>query len=102
MTERRVRPKNPEQALKAHLPWIPATAEPADITAIQACYHGTANEEQQRRALDYIINLSLNDGMLYFAGEEGRRNTDFALGRAYVGNQIITFIKLRRPNSEQG
>lgn len=97
---RKVRPKNPVAALKEHAPWLPVTCDPADVAAIQAVYSGTANEHQQRRAIEFVIQISLNGNAHFFPGEDGRRETDYALGRAFVGNQIISFIKLRRSSNE--
>lgn len=101
----KVRPaKAPRDALAAHAPWIPVTCDPADVTALQALARGEADPGMQRRALDFVIRLSRNDGALYFPGEDGRRDTDFALGRAFVGEQVVALLKLnlRRANSEQG
>jgi len=99
---RKVRARNPAAALKDRAPWVPAAFEPADAVAVQACYYGTASEDQQKRAMNFLLAMSLNDKVLYFPGEDGRRDTDFALGRAFVGHAIISFIKMRRPDSEQG
>lgn len=50
---------------------------------------------QQKRVLEFVIDLSRNDGALFFPGEGGRRDTDFALGRRFVGEQLVTMIKMR-------
>lgn len=75
-------------------PWKPAEYELADISAIQAVSSGTASAEQQKRALNWIIESAagLYD-LSYRPGEEGRRDTDFAEGKRYVGNEIVKAIK---------
>ena len=71
---------------------------------MQALVTGTANEQQQKRALDWIIN---NACMTYHQsfrpGVNGDRDTCFAEGRRFVGNQIIRLTKLdpKKVNTEQ-
>lgn len=94
--------QEPATALAAHAPWIPGTFAPEDIGAIQALARGQADEATQRRALQFIIDFCHNDGAHYFPGEAGRRDTDFALGRASVGKQIVNMVKFRlKPHGEQ-
>lgn len=91
---KQVRPaQDPAQALAAHAPWKPVDADPEDVGALQAVHRGDAVEHQQRRAIDFILKLSWNGGALYFPTEGGRRDTDYALGRAFVGQQIATLLK---------
>ena len=77
-------------------PWQPARCTKADISAIKALSNGTANPEQQVRALKWIVE----DAAMYYdlsyspGGEDGRRDTDFAEGRRYVGGQIVKLTKL--------
>ena len=87
-------------------PWKPAQWEPADIAAIQALSRGDATADQQRRALDYIVN-SLADtyGLSYRPTSD--RDTAFAEGKRFVGLQIVKAIRLnlaaiRQVTSEQG
>lgn len=77
-------------------PWNPVDYEPADASAIQALLAGEASPEQQRRALKWIIEAAsgLYDQSFYPGGEEGRRNTDFAEGRRFVGNQVVKMTRL--------
>lgn len=102
-----VRPKgDPAAALSERAPWRPGEYDPADIQALQTLYRGQADEVTQKRALDFVIRISRNNGALYFPGEIGRRDTDFALGRNFVADQIVTLLKvniskLRQVPSEQ-
>ena len=75
--------------------WIPAPWELADASAIQAMANGTANPEQQKRALKWIIEAAAGTYEMSYrpGGEDGRRDTDFAEGRRMVGNQIVKLIK---------
>lgn len=78
-------------------PWKPVKYDLADITAFQALAGGTANEDQQKRAVRLIIeDLSGTYDLSFRPGPEGRRDTDFAEGRRYVGLQLVKWIKLDR------
>lgn len=89
-------------------PWIPPAYELADVSALQALEKGTANADQQRRALAWIVNVAAaRDEMSYRPGaEDGRRDTDFAEGRRFVGNQVVKLLRLplaslpRHPNAD--
>lgn len=73
----------------------PAHYKKADIYALQALQTGTANEQQQKRALDWIINHACKTyDMSFRPGADGERDTCFAEGRRFVGNQIIKLTKL--------
>lgn len=74
----------------------PAGWEPADVSAIQAMMEGRANDIQQRRAMEWIINKASMAGASQFrpGGADGERETNFALGRAFVGQQILGLVKI--------
>ena len=99
-------PRKPtRQSLLERAPWLPAAYELADVTAVQAVLAGTANPEQQRRAMRWVSEQAAGTyDMAYRPGaEDGRRDTDFALGRAFVGQQIVKLSKLnpgRLPRTE--
>jgi hypothetical protein len=78
-------------------PWQFPKIESADIFAVQAVAKGIANEGQQQRAFDYIVRvLCETDRMTFWAGgEDGRRATDFAEGKRWVGVQLRRIEKLR-------
>ena len=66
--------------------------ELADVAAIQAMLNGTADEIQQRRGMKWIIEQASNMyGFQYFPTD---RDTNFALGKAYVGQVIVGVSKL--------
>ena len=93
--------KSVAAALADHAPWKPVTV-PAEVAgALQALHRGQAEPHQQTLALRWIIETSRNAGAHYFPGENGRRDTDYALGRAFMGEQIVTVlnIKMRRENA---
>lgn len=74
-------------------PWLPCKYETADVAAIQALQRGDASEFQQKRALAFIINVVANTyDQPYFP--ESSRDTDFACGRMFVGQQLVKMTKL--------
>tara|TARA_R110000868_G_scaffold327743_1_gene588649 strand:+ start:289 stop:627 length:339 start_codon:yes stop_codon:yes gene_type:complete len=100
----KVRPRQePISALGQHAPWMPVTCGPEVVGAFQALRRGDALGHQQTLALNWILEMTKNGGALYFPGDAGRRDTDFALGRLWVGQQIGTLLnaKLKR-SSEHG
>ena len=69
---------------------LPAKYDPSDSHAIRALMTGTASAEQQRQALDWIIMvLCRTYDEPFRPGDDGRRETDYALGMAYVGRQLV-------------
>jgi hypothetical protein len=82
--------------LPATAAWRPADYEDADIYAIRALAAGNANESQQKRALDWIINKAAMtyDQPFRPGGLEGARETDFAAGRMFVGQQVVKLTKI--------
>jgi len=90
-----------------HEPWHPADYDLADAYAMQRLQAGDATEEQQKRALDWIINKACEtyEPTFYPGGLEGQRNSDLAQGKRFAGMQIVKMLnidtaKLRR--SEDG
>ncbi len=69
----------------------PAKFKPADATAIQALAAGKANEDQQKRALKWILEGAC--GLPVWAFHEDQRQTDIALGQQFVGQQIVGLMK---------
>lgn len=87
-------------------PWKPVEYEIADAAAIQALAHGRATEEQQRRALAFIVRtICAKDDLSYRS--DNPHDTSFAEGRRFVGLQISKFVnlnlaRLQSKPSEQG
>lgn len=80
-----------------HLPERTAWKEPpwelADAYALQALVAGKANEAQQKRALDYVIRVLAGTYDLAYR-PESPRDTDFMLGRQFVGKQIVFLVNV--------
>ena len=70
----------------------PAVFNSGDVAALQALRTGTANEGQQQRALDWIIKGACGDGLWSY--RESQRETDIALGRQFVSQQIVGLLKI--------
>lgn len=82
--------------LKAVMPGLashPAPFMPADATALQAIAAGTANDSQQKRALKWILEGAC--GLPVWAYRDSSRETDIALGRQFVGQQIMGLLKVQ-------
>lgn len=73
-------------------PHMPAEYELADVSAVQAIHTGTATADQQARALKWIIEIAAGTYDAHFYPDA--RLTDFALGRAFVGQQIVKMLRL--------
>jgi len=74
---------------------MPAEADKKVIKALHNLSIGVASDHQQKMALQWIINeASRAHNPQFRSGDDGRRNTDFALGRAFVGQQIIGLLKI--------
>jgi hypothetical protein len=85
-------PQRPARRLPPGTAWAPAPWDPADITAVQQVMYGRADEIQQKRAMAWIIEKVC--GTYEFHYHPSERDTAFALGRAFAGQQIIKATKL--------
>jgi hypothetical protein len=74
--------------------WTPAPYELADLSAVQALAAGTADEQQQKRALDWIIKQVCGTYELSYHPESDR-DTAFAEGRRFAGLQIVKALYLQ-------
>lgn len=81
---------------KTYLEFAANDWEVADASAIQALGAGTADAEQQRRALKWIIEKGAATYDISFqpGGPDGARLTEFAEGRRFVGTQIVKLLKV--------
>ena len=81
-----------------HPPWAPYapvkyTRE--DVLAIQSLATGTATEDQQKRALRFIIEaVARTYDVSFCPGPDGDRETAMAEGRRFVGLQLITLLQI--------
>lgn len=76
--------------------WIPPDYNDAHVTALQALSRGEANEKEQKRALDWIINNCAGTYELSFRSDQdgGDRETAFAEGRRFVGMQVVKMVNM--------
>lgn len=75
---------------KLRLPYLPARYNDSEVAAIKALVRGDADAEQQRLAIEWILRDAC--GLLEFHFYATDRDTAFALGRAFVGQQINKLI----------
>jgi hypothetical protein len=86
-----MRRKNP--TLPKVEPWKPPHYDVADVACVQALNRGDATADQQKRALRYVIEtLCGTYDMAYRPASP--RDTDFALGKAFVGQQMVKFLNM--------
>lgn len=95
MTEQPRRKKPIAQAAAENSPLRPTEWKPGDALAMQRLAAGQANALEQRMALEWILRCTgIHDEPYRPGGEDGRRDTDFALGKASVGRQIAKLVKV--------
>jgi hypothetical protein len=71
----------------------PASFDVADVAALQAVYHGRASEDQQRRAMQWVIKGAANvQGVSFRPGDS--HASAFMEGRRFVAVQILALIEL--------
>ena len=80
------------KATRAQGPQIPPPYDLPDVSAIQALHRGDATPDQQQRALKWIVERAA--GAYEFNYYPTDRDTSFALGRAFVGQQVVKLLKL--------
>jgi hypothetical protein len=65
------------------------------MESLQALEAGNANERQQKEVLRWLIHDACKTyDLSYRPGESGRRDTDFAEGKRFVGLQVVTLLKV--------
>jgi len=79
----------------APVPYLPATWEPQDATALQCLVEGKATAAQQKRAMNWIIYGASNCYDLEYRNDS--RDHAFASGRRFVGLQMIKLLQLNIP-----
>ena len=78
---------------KAIQAWQPVDYTAADVTAVQAILRGEANEDQQKRAMKWIIETAAATYEMSYR-PASTHDTAFSEGRRFVGNQIIKLSRL--------
>lgn len=82
----------------------PVTKETLPVhAALKALRAGTADSYQQELALDWVLYMASAMTEPAFRSDQdgGERETSFALGRQYVGQQIMKMINLPSEIVEQ-
>ena len=86
-------------APRTRLPWqLPVGDIPhSAVVALKALEQGTADEFQQREAWAYIREQLCDVDKMSFwpGGEDGRRATDFAEGKRWVGDQLRRIVRFK-------
>lgn len=91
-------------------PHLPPWYDNSVIYAVQALSRGQANEGQQKLAWTWLMFITAASDQFpdqaYRPGSEGRRSTDFALGKHWVGlafRKLLALIPAEKqtPQTEQ-
>lgn len=83
------------EVLEQTAPWKPPLWDDADAGALQALQRGDAPPYLQQRALKFIVEkLCGTYDLHYRPGADGPRDTVFALGRAFPGQQIVKLLNI--------
>lgn len=75
-------------------PWLPVPWELSDVTALQSLQRGDADTYQQKRALNWIIQKAAATYDFPYRPGSDDRDTNIALGRQFVGQQIVKLLNL--------
>jgi hypothetical protein len=82
----------PKPASLALGPQIPATYDPHHVAGLQAMQRGEASPHQQQQVLKWLIENAAGTYQFHYYPSE--RDTAFALGRAFPGQQIVKLLNL--------
>jgi hypothetical protein len=93
MTEQKITRRGKVPNAPRPEPWKPPEWEPEDAHAIQAVMYGRASEEQQKRAMAFIVNQICGTYDLSYRSASDR-DTAFAEGKRFVGLQLTKFANL--------
>lgn len=84
-------------------PWMPPPYDNSDIVAFRALREGRADGYQQMRAMEWIVFASgTYENPFRPGGADGDRATNFAMGKQFVGQQIVKLMNLPVRNDKQG
>lgn len=83
-------------------PWRPAPYDAADIAAVKALAEGRAEPYQQQLALEWLVYIAGTYENAFRPGQDGARDTDFAAGKAWVGQQLVKLINMPMRDAAQG
>lgn len=82
-----------KRARPQYRPWHPAPWEKSDALAIKALASGTASEGQQVQALKWIVETLCGAYQLPYIPDSDR-DTSFAAGKMFVGQQIVKLVNM--------
>jgi hypothetical protein len=74
--------------------WHPPPYDTDDIRAIQALAQGTASPDDQKRALDWIVNVAAGTYDEPFRPNE-QDTVTYMVGRRSVGLAVVKLMKLK-------
>lgn len=73
-------------------PWMPPDWDESVVWAVRQMAEGRANDGQQKLVWDWLMYVTAASeefaDLSFRPGEEGRRATDFAEGKRFVGMQV--------------
>lgn len=100
----RRRPPPMAEVLEEFAPWKPPPWEPHIATAFQALMRGDCPAHLQIAAMQWLTNnLCGTYDLAYRPGPHGERDTTFALGKQFVGQQIAKLVNMKlNKRGEQG
>jgi hypothetical protein len=75
-------------------PFAPAKYDLADVSALQAVMAGTATDQQQQRAMGWIIYNACGTYDADYRNDP--RDHAFVSGRRFVGLQLVKMLKLNK------
>lgn len=78
--------------------WKPVDYKDADVGALQALQRGDATEQQQKRALRWLVEKAAGTYEVSYRSDVdgGDRETAFAEGRRFVGLQTVKLLNMTR------
>lgn len=80
---------------------MPPLYERSHVAAFQALAHGTAEPQQQKIAMAYLLGTLCRVQDISYRPDSDRE-TVFAEGRRFVGQQIMKLFQLNTGNIENG
>lgn len=86
-------PRRPRREVKKPPPYFRFDWDVPDAAALQALQRGTADADQQKRALDWIIRNGAATYQETFQ-PDGERHSSFMQGRRAVGLKIVELLSV--------
>ena len=88
--------EQPTRKGKITSPWEVKTPDVTIAAAFDALQRGQASSHQQRVAMHWLIVECCDYyGLSFRPGEDGRRDTDFAEGKRFVGGQVVKMANIK-------